>query len=80
MRAANFKMGSILPENNAYQLGGLEKNPSNAAIGLSKNTGGYRPQAMRNSPIKSQDVSAGNNIARGMGTFKTVNQEMTNWI
>ena len=77
MRSANFKMGSILPENHDnYRVSGLERNNS-GAIGLKNNN--FKPMA-RQQPIKSQEVSAGNNIARGNGNFKTVNQEFTHWI
>jgi len=38
MRAATFKMGSILPENNGYKLSGLERKASGASIGLAKNS------------------------------------------
>lgn len=55
MRSANFKMGSILPENNGYKLSGLEKKSSGASIGLNKNSNqsNFRPQALRAAPVKS---------------------------
>ena len=37
MRAANFKMGSILPENNSYRAPGLDRKGSGASIGLQSN-------------------------------------------
>ena len=63
-------MGSILPESNNYRVSALEAGKS-GAIGLSKNNS-FKPRAMQQ-PVKSQEVSAGNNIARGHGSFKTVN-------
>ncbi len=72
MRAANFKMGSILPETNSYRPAHLERNNS-GEIGLSKSPSGYIPQNRGNMPVKSQAVSAGNNIAMGSGHFQTVN-------
>jgi len=79
MRSANFKMGSILPESNNYKVSGLERIASKGSnIGLTKTSSNFKPA--RNSAHKSQGISAGNNIARGSGMFKTVNQEMTNWI
>lgn len=78
MRSVNFKMGSILPENNNYKLSGLDKN-SSAQLGLSKNTSNFKPQFQR-PQVSSNQVSSGNNIAKGSGSFKTVNQEFTNWI
>lgn len=78
MRAVNFKMGSILPENNNYKLSGLDRN-SSASIGLSKNANSFKPQFQR-AHGNSNQVSSGNNIAKGSGSFKTVNQEFTNWI
>ena len=74
MRAANFNMGSILPEHNKYRASGLDAQ-KNASIGLA---GSFKPR--NNMPINSQQVSSGNNIARGNGQFKTVNQEFTGWI
>ena len=68
MRAANFKMGSILPEHNKYRATQLETQ-KNASIGLSSN---FRPRN-NNAPANSQKVSSGNNIAHGKGSFKTVN-------
>mmetsp|Transcript_6513 Transcript_6513/g.8787 ORF Transcript_6513/g.8787 Transcript_6513/m.8787 type:complete len:90 (-) Transcript_6513:144-413(-) len=82
MRSANFKMGSILPEHNSYRVSGLERNDSGAGstIGLTKNGSNFKPQVQRVTPVKTQNVSAGNMIAKGNGSFKTVNQEFTNWI
>ena len=82
MRAANFKMGSILPEYNNYRPQNLERNNS-GTIGLQQASGGpiFKP-AIRQGTISQNphQVSAGNNIARGKGSFSTVNQEFTNWI
>ena len=65
-------MGSILPENNNYRVSALEAGNS-GAIGLSKNNS-FKPRgANQQQPVKSQEVSAGNNIAKGHGSFKTVN-------
>ena len=78
MRAANFKMGSILPEHNNYKVTGLNKaNQGSGSIGLTKNSSNFKPATR---PNQSQAVSAGNNVAKGNGSFKTVNQEFTNWI
>lgn len=80
MRLSNFKMGSILPEHNNYKIAGLENINSNT-IGLFKNVNNFKQYPRRQSPAnKMQDISAGNNIAKGFGSFRTVNQEMTNWI
>ena len=72
MRSANFNMGSILPEHNRFKTRGLERNASGATIGLSK-AGSFKPAARPSKMVNSQSVSAGNNIARGVGSFKTVN-------
>ena len=77
MRSAHFKMGSILPEHNSYKPSQLDRSNS-GSIGLA-NKGSFKPIASR-SPVQSQQVSAGNNIAKGSGSFQTVNQQFTNWI
>lgn len=41
----------------------------------------FKQVAQRNNgPQNSQTVSAGTNFAKGNGSFRTVNQEFTNWI
>lgn len=51
MRAASFKMGSILPEHNSYKPQQLERNNS-GAIGLSQSHG-YKPRNNAAAPLKS---------------------------
>ena len=71
MRSANFKMGSILPEHNGYRVSNLDKNNS-GALGLNKNQGAFAPRPAQKQ-VQAQQVSQGNNIARGNGSFKTIN-------
>ena len=81
MRAASFKMGSIAPEHHSYKPSTLAKGQGSAAsIGLASQSAnaGFRPAVK--ATINSQQVSAGNNIARGRGQFQTVNQAFTGWI
>lgn len=70
-------MGSILPEHNKLKPVALERNNS-GSIGLAIKSQGFKPATK--GPIKSQQVSAGNNIAMGRGNFQTVNQAFTGWI
>ena len=70
MQKANFKMGSILPEHNGYRVQQLEKSPSGATLGLTRNTSNFKA----NKILNSQTVSSGNNVAKGNGSFQTVNQ------
>lgn len=53
MRAASFKMGSILPEHNSFKPVALERNNS-GAIGLAQNGQGFKPAIKRdNGPVTS---------------------------
>lgn len=83
MRAVSFKMGSILPENNSYKALQLRENPSSDSLGLkTRNSNIFKTTNHKTGAtlINSQTVSAGNNIAKGNGNFKTVNQQFTHWI
>lgn len=81
MRAVSFKMGSILPENNGYKAQQLRENSSGATLGLSRNSSVFKTtNGKTGATLNSQTVSAGNNIAKGNGNFKTVNQQFTHWI
>ena len=42
MRAANFKMGSILPEHNSYKPSQIDRSNS-GSIGLAKNNASFLP-------------------------------------
>ena len=79
MRAANFKMGSILPEHNSYKPSQLERS-SSGQIGLAIGAGGFKPVIGGGKPHGSQAVSSGNMVARGNGSFQTVNQQLHGWI
>lgn len=79
MRAANFKMGSHLPETNSFKPSTLERAQS-GTIGLVHKQPNFRPRSIALAPQSMQQVSAGNNIAKGGGSFKTINQSFVNWI
>ena len=80
MRVTNIKMGSILPEHNGYKVLQLDSN-KNQGNGSTRNQAQFQSLTKPDKkPLNAQTVSSGNNIAKGQGTFRTINQDLTNWI
>jgi len=71
-------MGSILPEHNNYKVSQLDVKEEAGT----RNSARFQTVAnkLNKGTLNSQTVSSGNNIAKGNGSFRTINQELTNWI
>ena len=78
MRNSNFKVGSILPEHNKFQPSNIPIDSS--TLGMAKKRIDFKQAGQSIVPVNNLATSAGNNISKGQGDFKTINQSFVNWI